>query len=82
MVRRLALAGPASQLDPGPDAELGENVAQVRVHRVHGNVEPLGDLTVGNAPWVTSRTTANSEAVSSGHCAAAGSGRPGARCAP
>lgn len=28
-LRRLALAGSARQLDPGPDTELGENVAQV-----------------------------------------------------
>ena len=49
MVRRLALARQAGQLDPGPDAELGEDVAQVRVHRVRGNVQPLGDLTVGRA---------------------------------
>jgi hypothetical protein len=37
------------QLDPGPDTELGENMAQVRVHRVCGDVKPLGDLTVGRA---------------------------------
>jgi hypothetical protein len=37
------------EFDPGPDAELGEDVAQVRVHRVRGDVKPLRDLTVGCA---------------------------------
>jgi hypothetical protein len=33
----------------GPDTEFGENVTQMRVHRVRGDVKPLGDLTVGRA---------------------------------
>jgi hypothetical protein len=37
------------EFDPGPDAEFGEDVAQVRVHRVRGDIKPLGDLTVGRA---------------------------------
>jgi hypothetical protein len=37
------------QLDPGPDAELAENVAQVRVHRVRGEVKLLGDLAICRA---------------------------------
>src|SRR5690242_3242893 len=47
--RRLALASQARQFDPGPDTELGEDVAQVGVHRVRGDVKLLGYLTVGRA---------------------------------
>ena len=46
---RLALAGLVRQLDPGPDAELGEDMAQVRVNRVRGDVELLGDLAICRA---------------------------------
>jgi hypothetical protein len=46
---RLVLARQARQFNPGPDTELGEDVAQVGIHRVGGDVKLLGYLTVGRA---------------------------------
>jgi hypothetical protein len=61
-----ALGRQPGQLDPRSEAQLDEYMAQVRVHRVGGQVEAAGHLAVGG-PRATRLTTANSDSVSSGH---------------
>src|SRR6202012_497814 len=48
-VARPALEYPGGQLGPGGEAQLGEDVLQVRVDRPLGQVQLLGDLPVAEA---------------------------------